>query len=239
MQHKVQRALVSVSDKTGIEDFAKSLVELGVELLSTGGTHRKLVEAGIPVTEVSAYTGFPEMMDGRVKTLHPKVHGGILALRDEASHTGAMADHGIDGIDLVVVNLYPFEATIAKEGVTRAEAIEQIDIGGPSMVRSAAKNHRDVTVVCDPADYDRLVEEMAATDGATTDAFRARCARGTPGALECFGPRPSYSVGRSRRRARPARQCARSRRWAARSARAPADATARAARARPGAWRRR
>ena len=120
MQHKVQRALVSVSDKTGIEDFAKSLAELGGELLSTGGTHRRLVEAGVPVTEVSAYTGFPEMMDGRVKTLHPKVHGGILALRDEASHTGAMGEHGIDGIDLVVVNLYPFEATIAKEGVTRA-----------------------------------------------------------------------------------------------------------------------
>lgn len=177
MQHKVQRALVSVSDKTGIEDFAKSLAELGVELLSTGGTHRRLVEAGVPVTEVSAYTGFPEMMDGRVKTLHPKVHGGILALRDEASHTGAMGEHGIDGIDLVVVNLYPFEATIAKEGVTRAEAIEQIDIGGPSMVRSAAKNHRFVGIVTEPSDYDQVLEELRTNDGALTDAFRARLAQ--------------------------------------------------------------
>ncbi len=153
MTQPIRRALLSVSDKTGIEALAQTLVRHGFELLSTGGTHAAIAKAGIPVREVSDYTGFPEMMNGRVKTLHPKVHGGILALRDNAEHTGAMEQHGIDRIDMVVVNLYPFEATVAKPGVNRAEAIEQIDIGGPSMVRSAAKNHRFVGIVTDPADY--------------------------------------------------------------------------------------
>ena len=155
MTTRTRRALVSVSDKTGIVDFARELTSLGFELLSTGGTHRQISEAGIAVTEVSAYTGFPEMMDGRVKTLHPKVHGGILALRDDDGHRASMVEHGIEGIDLVVVNLYPFESTVANPDVSRADAIEQIDIGGPSMVRSAAKNHRFVGIVTDPADYER------------------------------------------------------------------------------------
>ena len=157
---KIQRALISVSDKTGIAALAQSLHELGTELLSTGGTHKAIAEAGVPVREVSEYTGFPEMMNGRVKTLHPMVHGGILALRDEASHVEAMEAHGIGRLDLVVVNLYPFEETVAKEGVARADAVEQIDIGGPSMVRSAAKNHRHVAILTDPADYGRAIEEM-------------------------------------------------------------------------------
>ncbi|MFT7670240.1 MAG: phosphoribosylaminoimidazolecarboxamide formyltransferase/IMP cyclohydrolase [Planctomycetota bacterium] len=160
MDTKIQRALISVSDKAGIEKFAGALAQMGVEILSTGGTYAAIAKAGVPVKEVSEYTGFPEMMDGRVKTLHPKVHGGILALRDEPSHTSAMEAHGIEGIGLVVVNLYPFESTVAKPNVVRAEAIEQIDIGGPSMVRSAAKNHRFVGVVTDPADYDKVLEEL-------------------------------------------------------------------------------
>ncbi len=172
----VTRALLSVSDKTGIVELARSLADRGVELISTGGTFAKIAEAGVPVTEIAEHTGFPEMMDGRVKTLHPKVHGGLLALRDNAEHTGAMAEHGIAPIDLVVVNLYPFEATVAKPGVTREEAIEQIDIGGPSMVRSAAKNHRFVGIVTDPADYDRVLVELAEHDGALTDGFRRELA---------------------------------------------------------------
>ena len=176
MTHRIQRALLSVSDKAGLEGFARSLSQMGVELLSTGGTHRVLSEAGIPVTEVSEYTGFPEMMDGRVKTLHPKVHGGILALRDEASHVAAMEGHGIAPIDLVVVNLYPFEATVAKEGVSRAEAIEQIDIGGPSMVRSAAKNHRYVGIVTNPDDYGRVLDELEKREGGLSDELRAELA---------------------------------------------------------------
>ncbi|MCB9914197.1 MAG: bifunctional phosphoribosylaminoimidazolecarboxamide formyltransferase/IMP cyclohydrolase [Planctomycetes bacterium] len=176
MQHKIRRALVSVSDKTGIENFARALSQLGIELLSTGGTYAALQRGGVPVTEVSEYTGFPEMMDGRVKTLHPKVHGGILALREEATHTSAMTAHGIEGIDLVVVNLYPFEATVKKAGVTRAEAIEQIDIGGPSMVRSAAKNHRYVGIVTDPADYGRVLAELEAHGGALGDDLRRELA---------------------------------------------------------------
>src|SRR5262245_45713549 len=147
---KIQRALVSVHDKTGIEAFARALSERGVELLATGGTHRLLRGAGIPVREVSEHTGFPEMMDGRVKSLHPRIHGGILALRDEPSHRKAMEQHGIPPIDLVVVNLYPFEQTVAREGCERAEAIENIDIGGPSMVRSGAKDHRLGTVGSEP-----------------------------------------------------------------------------------------
>ena len=177
MQNTVQRALISVSNKAGIEEFARSLVALGIELLSTGGTHKRLVDAGIAVTEVSAHTGFPEMMNGRVKTLHPMIHGGILALRDEASHVQSMEEHNIGGIDLVVVNLYPFEETISKASVTRAEAIEQIDIGGPSMVRSAAKNHRFVGIVTDPADYELVIGELQAEGCALTDATRARLAQ--------------------------------------------------------------
>ena len=138
----VRRALLSVWDKTGIIDFARGLKELGVEILSTGGTARALGEAGIGITEVDQFTGFPEMLDGRVKTLHPKVHAGILHRRDDESHLATMEEHGLAPIDLVVVNLYPFVETIARPGVTRDEAIEQIDIGGPTMLRSAAKNHR-------------------------------------------------------------------------------------------------
>jgi len=176
MQPIVRRALLSVSDKTGIEGFARTLSQMGVELLSTGGTQRALRAAGIPVREVSDYTGFPEMMHGRVKTLHPKVHGALLALREDPEHVAAMQAHGIEGIDLVVVNLYPFEATVARTGVTRAQAIEEIDIGGPSMVRSAAKNHRYVAVVTDPADYGRVLDELQRLEGALGDELRAELA---------------------------------------------------------------
>ena len=154
-------ALLSVSDKSGLVPFARSLVETySFTLLSTGGTAQLLRDENIPVMDVSEKTGFPEMMDGRVKTLHPKIHGGLLCLRDHPEHLSAAREHEIDLIDLVVVNLYPFEQTIAREGATMEEAIEQIDIGGPSMLRSAAKNHRDVSVVCDPADYDRVLRAM-------------------------------------------------------------------------------
>ncbi len=176
MSQRIQRALVSVSDKTGIENFVRALIQHGVEVLSTGGTFAALRKAGLAVREVSDYTGFPEMMDGRVKTLHPKVHGGILALRDDERHLGAMREHGIQPIDLVVVNLYPFEATVAKSGITRAEAIEQIDIGGPSMVRSAAKNHRYVGIVTDPADYGRVLDELAKNGGVLSDDLKRELA---------------------------------------------------------------
>ncbi len=154
-------ALLSVSDKAGLVDLARTITESGYRLLSTGGTARVLREAGLEVTDVSEYTGFPEMMDGRVKTLHPKVHGGLLGLRDHADHVTAMELHGIEPIDLVVVNLYPFVETVSQEGVSREEAIEQIDIGGPSMLRSAAKNHGTVTVVIDPADYGEVAKALA------------------------------------------------------------------------------
>jgi phosphoribosylaminoimidazolecarboxamide formyltransferase/IMP cyclohydrolase len=173
---KIQRALLSVSDKTGLIDFARGLSELGVELLSTGGTARAIAAAGIPVREISDYTGFPEMMDGRVKTLLPKVHGGLLYLRDDPQHQAQADEHGILPIDLVCVNLYPFEETVAKKGVTLAEAIEQIDIGGPSMIRSGSKNHRSVTVVVDPDDYLRVLEAMKTGKGQTTPELRARLA---------------------------------------------------------------
>src|SRR6185437_15160191 len=143
----IRRVLISVSDKTGIVDFARELTRFNVEIISTGGTAKALRVAGINVRDISDITGFPEMMDGRVKTLHPRVHGGLLAIRDNTEHVAAMQEHGIEPIDLVVVNLYPFAETIRREGVTRAEAIEQIDIGGPAMIRSAAKNARDVAVV--------------------------------------------------------------------------------------------
>ncbi|MGU3810590.1 bifunctional phosphoribosylaminoimidazolecarboxamide formyltransferase/IMP cyclohydrolase [Vibrio diabolicus] len=154
----IRRALISVSDKTGIVEFAQALAERGVDILSTGGTARLLAEQGIAVTEVSDYTGFPEMMDGRVKTLHPKVHGGVLGRRGQDDDV--MAKHGINPIDMVVVNLYPFAETVAKEGCTLADAVENIDIGGPTMVRSAAKNHKDVTIIVNAHDYDRVIAEM-------------------------------------------------------------------------------
>ncbi|MGL1296978.1 bifunctional phosphoribosylaminoimidazolecarboxamide formyltransferase/IMP cyclohydrolase [Vibrio parahaemolyticus] len=162
----IRRALISVSDKTGIVEFAQALAERGVDILSTGGTARLLAEQGIAVTEVSDYTGFPEMMDGRVKTLHPKVHGGVLARRGQDDDV--MAKHGINPIDMVVVNLYPFAETVAKEGCTLADAVENIDIGGPTMVRSAAKNHKDVTIVVNASDYDRVIAEMDANDKSLT-----------------------------------------------------------------------
>jgi phosphoribosylaminoimidazolecarboxamide formyltransferase / IMP cyclohydrolase len=166
----ITRALVSVSDKTGIVDFARALQALGVEILSTGGTARLLADHGVGVVEVGTYTGFPEMMDGRVKTLHPKVHGGILGRR--GVDDDAMAQHGIGPIDLVVVNLYPFEQTVARPGCDLATAIENIDIGGPTMLRAAAKNHAAVTVVVDAADYGRVLEEMRANGGAVTAPTR-------------------------------------------------------------------
>ena len=171
---KITRALISVSDKTGLVAFAKELAAMGVEIISTGGTAKLLQKEGVKVIEISQYTGFPEMMDGRVKTLHPKVHGGLLHLRDNAEHVAQAKEHGIEAIDLVVVNLYPFEATVAKEGVTLEEAIEQIDIGGPSMLRSAAKNYRSVTVVVDPGDYSKVLDAMKANDGETTLRLRER-----------------------------------------------------------------
>ncbi len=170
----IKRALISVSDKTDLIPFARKLAARGVAIISTGGTARALQEASIEVTPIDQVTGMPEMMDGRVKTLHPKIHGGLLALRDEPSHAQALTDHGIEPIDLVCVNLYPFEKTIAKPGVHDDEAIEQIDIGGPSMVRSAAKNHRYVTVVTDPAQYDRVSQELDARNGATSLALRQK-----------------------------------------------------------------
>src|SRR6185436_65276 len=156
----IRRALISVSDKTGIIDFARELAHFNVEIISTGGTAKALRDAGISVRDISDVTGFPEMMDGRVKTLHPRVHGGLLAIRDNPEHVAAMQEHGIEPIDLVVVNLYPFAETIKRAGVTRAEAIEQIDIGGPSMIRSAAKNAHDVAVVVNPAQYPSVIEEL-------------------------------------------------------------------------------
>ncbi|BBW98327.1 bifunctional phosphoribosylaminoimidazolecarboxamide formyltransferase/IMP cyclohydrolase [Geobacillus sp. FSL W8-0032] len=159
----VKRALISVSNKEGIISFAKQLAELGVEIISTGGTKRALEEAGVPVISISDVTGFPEILDGRVKTLHPAIHGGILAVRSDEHHQAALAEHGIRPIDLVVVNLYPFQQTIAKPDVTLAEAIENIDIGGPTMVRAAAKNYADVAIVVDPADYRTVIEELKTT----------------------------------------------------------------------------
>ena len=174
---KIERAIISVTDKGGIVDFAKSLSSFGVEILSTGGTARALRDGGISVMDISDYTGFPEMMDGRVKTLHPKVHGGLLGLRANPDHVEVMKAHGIKAIDMVVVNLYEFEKTVAKEGVALDEAIENIDIGGPSMLRSSAKNFKDVTVIVDPADYEVVLKEMEAGGGATTRETRFRLAK--------------------------------------------------------------
>ena len=174
---KISRALVSVSDKTGVKEFAAGLSALGVEILSTGGTARLLREAGVKVRDVSEVTGFPEMLDGRVKTLHPKVHGGILAIRSNPQHQAAMQEHGISPIDLVAVNLYPFEKTAAKPNVAFEEIIENIDIGGPAMIRSAAKNFADVTVVADPADYQAVLDEMKKNAGSVSRETRARLSR--------------------------------------------------------------
>ncbi len=173
---KIRRALISVSDKAGLAPFARELANLGIEILSTGGTAKALREAGIAVKDVSEHTGFPEMLDGRVKTLHPKIHGGLLYIRGNVEHEKQAQEHGIAPIDLVVVNLYPFEKTVAKEGVVVAEAIEQIDIGGPSMLRSAAKNHASVTVIVDPADYEAVLKDMNEHGGETCANFRWKLA---------------------------------------------------------------
>jgi phosphoribosylaminoimidazolecarboxamide formyltransferase/IMP cyclohydrolase len=172
----VRRALLSVSDKTGLIDLATALNARGVELLSTGGTAKAIREAGLPVRDVSEVTNFPEMMDGRVKTLHPMVHGGLLALRDNAEHQASMTEHGILPIDLLVVNLYPFEATVAS-GAGYDDCIENIDIGGPAMVRAASKNHEFVTVIVDVEDYGALLAQLDENDGATGYAFRQSLAQ--------------------------------------------------------------
>ena len=174
---KIKRALISVSDKTGVAQFAEALAKMGVEIISTGGTAKTLADAGINVIGIEQVTGFPEMMNGRVKTLHPKIHGGLLALRDNSEHVKAMTDNEITGIDLVCVNLYPFEQTVAKPGCTLEDAIENIDIGGPSMVRSAAKNHKFVTIVTSPCQYDTVLAEIKQNNGSVSDATRADLAR--------------------------------------------------------------
>ena len=192
MLTKIKTALVSVSDKTGVVDFAKKLTQMGVTIISTGGTSKQLSEAGVEVVSIDSVTGFPEMMDGRVKTLHPKIHGGLLALRDKPDHADALKTHDITPIDLVCVNLYPFEATIAKPDCTFEDAIENIDIGGPSMVRSASKNHKYVTVVTDPSQYDTVIAEMKANDGAVTDETKTDLAR------VAFGLTASYDAAISK-----------------------------------------
>src|SRR3954469_21755919 len=173
---RITRALISVSDKTGLIDFARGLASHGVELVSTGGTAKAIKDAGLAVKDVSELTGFPEMMDGRVKTLHPKVHGGLLAIRDNKEHAAAMGTHGISPIDLLVVNLYPFEATVAK-GSEYDDCIENIDIGGPAMIRAAAKNHGDVAVVVDGADYAAVLDDLAQYEGSVTYTLRRRLAQ--------------------------------------------------------------
>src|SRR5438309_286620 len=172
---RITRALLSVSDKSGLIDFARALAGHGIELVSTGGTAKAIADAGLKVRDVSDLTGFPEMMDGRVKTLHPKVHGGLLAIRDNREHAASMRAHGILPIDLLVVNLYPFEQTVAK-GAGFDECIENIDIGGPAMIRAAAKNHADVAVVVEPEDYAALLGELSQHGGATTLALRKKLA---------------------------------------------------------------
>ncbi|MFC1623710.1 bifunctional phosphoribosylaminoimidazolecarboxamide formyltransferase/IMP cyclohydrolase [Candidatus Omnitrophota bacterium] len=183
---KIKRALVSVSDKSGLEEFTKGLNELGVEILSTGGTAKLISSLGIPVRRVADYTGFPEMLDGRVKTLHPKIHGGLLALREDEDHMKQVKEHDIELIDMVVINLYPFEKTVAKKGVRLEEAIENIDIGGPSMLRSAAKNYKDVVVVCNPSRYKEVLEELKKNKGVLSDKLHFRLA------LEVFSKTSSY-----------------------------------------------
>ena len=174
---KIARALLSVSDKSGLVDFARVLAAQGIELISTGGTAKVLRDAGLVVTDISEHTGFPEMLDGRVKTLHPKIHGGLLHLRHNAEHVATVKAHGIAPIDLVVVNLYPFEQTVAKPGVSLEDAIENIDIGGPSMLRSAAKNHESVTVITDPSDYSRVADQIRAQGDTSMELRRELCAK--------------------------------------------------------------
>jgi len=174
---KIERAIISVTDKTGVVEFARSLSKFGVQILSTGGTANALRDGGVSVMDISEYTGFPEILDGRVKTLSPKVHGGLLGMRDNPEHVKMMKEHGIENIDLLVVNLYQFEKTVAKEGVTLEEAIENIDIGGPAMLRSSAKNFKDVTVIVDPSDYDEVLKEMEELGGETSLKTRFRLAK--------------------------------------------------------------
>ncbi|HTY25542.1 MAG TPA: IMP cyclohydrolase [Desulfomonilaceae bacterium] len=174
---KIHRALISVTDKSGIEELGRALSSFGVEILSTGGTARALAQAGINIREVSDFTGFPEMLDGRVKTLHPKIHGGILGIRSRPEHLEAMNKHNILPIDLVAVNLYAFEKTVARPDCTLAEAIENIDIGGPTLLRAAAKNYPFVTVLTDPADYALVIEEMNRSDGSVSEATNFRLAK--------------------------------------------------------------
>ena len=176
MDRKIMRALLSVTDKGGLLEFAKGLAGMGVSLISTGGTAKALREGGLKVTDVAEVTGHPEMLDGRVKTLHPRVHGGILARRDDPSHRAQLAEHHIATIDLVCVNLYAFEATVARPGCTLADAVENIDIGGPCLIRASAKNHQDVAVVTDPADYSLILQEMSTNDGSLSLATRQRLA---------------------------------------------------------------
>jgi len=173
---KVKRALISVSDKSGIDEFVKGLNDMGVEILSTGGTAKRIEDLGVPVRRVSSYTGFPEMLDGRVKTLHPKIHGGLLALREKPEHMKQVEEHAIELIDMVVVNLYPFEKTVAKEGVKLEEAIENIDIGGPSMLRSASKNYKSVAVICNPERYTQVLDDMRKNDGCICEETKAALA---------------------------------------------------------------
>src|SRR5579863_6633608 len=175
--NKIERVLISVTDKTGIIDFARGLNTLGAEIISTGGTARMIREAGIPVRDVSEVTGFPEMLDGRVKTLHPKIAAGMLAIRGRADHMQALAEHGIAPIDMVVVNLYRFEDVAAKAGATLEELIENIDIGGPTMIRAAAKNHQDVAVVVSPEDYAGILAELKANSGELSPATKWNLAR--------------------------------------------------------------
>ncbi|MGA8878771.1 MAG: bifunctional phosphoribosylaminoimidazolecarboxamide formyltransferase/IMP cyclohydrolase, partial [Candidatus Korobacteraceae bacterium] len=174
---RIQRAILSVTDKAGLADFARRLAKMGVELVSTGGTAKLLRDAGIKVSDISDLTGFPEMLDGRVKTLHPKVHGGILHMRGKPEHVAAVTEHGIQPIDMVVVNLYAFEKTAEKAGVEFEEIIENIDIGGPSMVRSAAKNFQDVAIVTSPSDYDAIASEMESSGGSLSLATKWRLAK--------------------------------------------------------------
>ena len=173
---KAERAIISLTDKSGIEDFAKELENLGIEILSTGGTAKKMRDHGIKVKDVAEFTGFPEMLDGRVKTLHPKVHGGILAQKSNADHLAQMEKHGLEAIDIVAVNLYAFEKTVADPNCRLADAIENIDIGGPTMLRAAAKNYADVTVIVDPADYATVISEIKA-NGNTSLKTRFKLAR--------------------------------------------------------------
>jgi phosphoribosylaminoimidazolecarboxamide formyltransferase / IMP cyclohydrolase len=173
---KITRALISVTDKSGIIELGRTLAGFGVEILSTGGTARALADGGISIREVSDFTGFPEMLDGRVKTLHPKIHGGILGIRTRPQHAAAMSAHGIVPIDLVAVNLYAFEKTVSNPGCTLEDAVENIDIGGPTLLRAAAKNHPFVTVICDPADYGQVIKELNDSGGSVSEATNFRLA---------------------------------------------------------------